>query len=128
MKGLLTGRFEQNRKLWLVASSILFIVMGVLPYDTRIAYKVGYICLFTVWGDFLARPGDGDFLSILTVTAIWIFVSALLGWLAGALICLVRALCAAGANAQLGASAHGGPAQRRARIVRGQIGGPPSVS
>ena len=125
MKNLLTSRFEQNRKVWLLVSGVLFIAIGVLPFDTHIIYKVGYICLFALWGDFLARPGDGGLLGVLTATGIWILVSGLLGWLAAALVSFVRALCATGAKAQPGAS-NGGPAMRPGNSGAG--GGPPSVS
>ena len=126
MKILLTSRFEQNRKHWLLVSGVLFIAIGVLPFDTHIIYKVGYICLFTAWGDFLARPGDGGLLPVLAVTGIWILVSGLLGWLAAALVCLVRAGCATGANAQPGPPPNGGPAPRSGNS--GAAEGPPSVS
>jgi hypothetical protein len=39
MKNLLTSRFELNRKLWLLVSGVLFIAIGVLPFDMRIIYK-----------------------------------------------------------------------------------------
>ena len=102
--------------VWLLFSTIVFIVIGLLPYDAKTLPKD---CLFS-WlkGCFVNEHHTADdsgfgVLLMAVLIPIWIFLSALLGWAASALLTFLKGLHADGSTAQPSDEPNGDTTPRR---------------